>query len=129
MNNNRIYAVDFIRSCSMLLIITYHVFTRMDWYKPDITHPFTNFVNGNWGYIGVACFLAISGFVLSYNYSNLTIQSGKRVLINFYKKRWSGLFPAFYIVWLISYIVNIIKYNKLWWGGGTDKDYYKPIRI
>ena len=115
MKKERIESFTFIRGLSALAIVFYHVIRLLE-SVPVFNHfPIPSAtVNGDWGHGAVVpLFFMISGASLLYNYPELPAGA----VLPFYRKRWKGIFPAFYLVWLCCYVnTAIINGNPLFMG-------------
>ncbi len=106
---------NIIRAVSAVAIVLYHY--SYSFYEFGIRESgpeFLKFENGDYGGIFVAVFFMLSGAALLYNYPVL---SSVKEVLNFYKKRWLSLFPAFYIAWIIMYVINSKRVGGWFWGG------------
>lgn len=106
-----ILGADFVRSISTLGIIAYHFSCTILEYKSGNTMILHHFANGSWGALFVTIFFILSGAMLYYNNQNIVD------LKKFYWKRWKGIFPMFYLSYLIMYIPNVIQNKSLFYMG------------
>ena len=110
MDKKRLYYLDFIRVFSMFAIIVFHfncMIKPHNVYAGDKAIIFCNYINGNLGQIGVSLFFIISGASLMYTY-------GKSIdLKQYYKKRWLGIFPMFYLAWALGMIFYFYRFYSL----------------
>jgi len=60
------------------------------------------------GFIGVPLFFMLSGFVLAYNYPDLSLRSGRNVL-RFYVARFARVMPLYYVVLLWTVVVRMAE--------------------
>ena len=91
----KIFYLDFIRTVSMIIIVTYHFFVHFA--ENNITW-IKILSNGKWGMIGVTLFFMISGASLIYNY-------GEKINIKEYaKKRFLGIYPMFWLAYIFTFV-------------------------
>lgn len=90
----KIFYLDFIRVISMFLIVTYHFYAH---FAGNNITGIKIFSNDRWGIIGVALFFMISGASLMYNYGD------KINLKQYAKKRFLGIYPMFWIAYILVY--------------------------
>ena len=110
MKKLRLNYLDFIRTLSMLSIIVFHfnITARAhNVYIGDTPIIFYDYLNGNLGHIGVSLFFIISGVGLSYTYGD---QLNLKI---YYKKRWLGIFPMFYLSWIVGILYYFFRYQSL----------------
>lgn len=110
MRSNRLYYLDFIRVLSMFFIIIFHfniIVRAHNVYIGNKPILFYDYLNGNLGQIGVSLFFIISGVSLAHNYGN------NLELKKYYKKRCMGLFPLFYIAWIMGTLYYFFRYRSL----------------
>lgn len=108
----RLYYLDFIRVFSMFSIIIFHfnITARAhNVYNGADAIVFHEYLNGNLAHIGVALFFIISGVGLAYNYGD----KDKLDIRSYYKKRWLGIFPMFYLAWCIGILFYFFRYYSL----------------
>ena len=114
MKKERIVSFDFIRGLCALLIVLYHSIgvyqlnPGWDNFPIKAENP-----AGNWSITVVAVFFMISGAALYYNYPKLE----RSALIPFYFKRWKSLFPAFLLVWFLTYIEGVLSHHNFLYNG------------
>lgn len=102
----KIFYLDFIRVISMLIIVTYHFFVHFA--ENNITGT-KIFSNDKWGLIGVTLFFMISGASLMYNYEkNMDLK-------RYAKKRFLGIYPMFWIAYLLVFIYIFYGCKKIIW--------------
>lgn len=94
MAKERIYGIDLVRVCALILILVYHFNT----YGAQLKLPFIS--QNSMGAVGVGLYLLISGTVLAYNYN------GKFKVGEFYKKRMITLMLPFWIAYIMVYVFN-----------------------
>ena len=106
---------NIIRAVSAVAIVLYHYSYIFYEYGIKESGPeFLKFENGDYGGIFVAVFFMLSGAALLYNHPSF---SSVKDVLNFYKKRWLSIFPAFYIGWIIMYVINSKRVGGWFWGG------------
>lgn len=115
--NSRSLSVDFLRGCSILLVIITHGFFNMSLLGLDRILPAQNFtiLRSN-GYLGVSIFFVISGFLITSSLLNRNNQSPndedtvalKFELSSFYAKRIGRLFPPLILLFVISVVLSYI---------------------
>jgi len=96
----RVFWLDFTRAVAILLIVVYHF--QWNYYQAHL--PFClvpmRIADTLIGDIGSSVFLMISGAALMMVYEN---KFEARV---FYRKRFLGLYPMFWIAWILAYLVR-----------------------
>ena len=107
----RIRSFDLIRVISAWIIVICH-FAEMVIGDPNFGY-FPEFLfhhaNGKWGETTiVTVFFILSGASLYYNHKEVTAKE----LPKFYWGRIKGLFPMFYIAWIVLYLENVMKYGS-----------------
>ncbi len=113
MKRERIFYLDFIRTIAVILILLTHynaVFLYMNPQRLDkvvLTYKICNLYIGDFG---VSLFFIISGAALMYVYEN------KFDFKNFYKKRLIGIYPMFWIGYLITFLFDKIVYHTSYAG-------------
>ncbi|MBR2187421.1 MAG: acyltransferase [Lachnospiraceae bacterium] len=106
---------DIIRAVSAIAIVLYHYSYVFYEYGIKGSGPeFLRFENGDFGGIFVAVFFMLSGASLLYNHPSF---SSPKDVLRFYGKRWLSIFPAFYIAWIIMYVINSLRVGGWFWGG------------
>lgn len=111
MTSNRLFALDFIRSLSIVFIILFHF---NDWIDRKISPDLILFSSYSLlGIIGVSLFIVLSGASLSL--SNLSHFSVPR----FYRKRFLAIFPLFYVSYLFVLLLNNIFLKKVIFPAGA----------
>lgn len=91
MEKKRIFYLDFIRAIAMIMIVNYHFFAENRIEIKVLS-------DGMWGFIGVAMFFMISGASLMYQYRE------KLELKNYFKKRFLGIYPMFWIAYSLLFL-------------------------
>jgi len=93
---NRIQYIDGLRGLAIILVITYHLFSR--WSILPYGDKYANFIVFYTGWVGVPLFFMISGFVIY-----MTLDKSRNFK-EFILKRWVRLFPAMLIASIFSYL-------------------------
>lgn len=109
-----ILELDFIRCIACLGIIAHHYCGELQ--NRMVTTPIWfggQYNGGNFGWFFVTIFLIVSGMSILQN--NPCIK--KEEILAFYKKRWLGIFPAFYLIWFLLYIDNVVTTSNFFYGG------------
>lgn len=110
MKKERVKCLDFVRAISMFIIVIFHFNCTLaphNVYNGNIPIFFYDYINGNAGQLGVSLFFILSGASLMYNY-----QDSINIKEYFYK-RWKGIFPMFYIAWIIGFIFYFVRYRTV----------------
>jgi len=95
---NRIQYLDGFRGLAIILVITYHLFTR--WTILPYGNKYADFIVFYTGWVGVPLFFMISGFVIL-----MTLDKSSNFK-EFILKRWVRLFPAMLIASIFSYLTS-----------------------
>lgn len=94
-HRQRIFYLDFIRALAAILIIITHFNNPYLAGRPIfLNQPFNIYIGG----LGVSLFLIISGAALMYTYGD----AEKLDLKKFYYKRFIGIYPMFWIAFIIA---------------------------
>lgn len=102
----RIFYLNFIRAISMLIIVTYHFNVHL---AENNIQCIKIFSNGRLGMIGVTLFFMISGAALMYNY-------GENIgLKHYFKKRFLGIYPMFWIAYILVFTYIFYGSKKTIW--------------
>lgn len=105
----RINYLDSLRGIAALMVVIYHANCWLDFTKDKViqsaipSHVLNIFFSGN---TAVALFFVLSGFVLSFKYVNKTRDAPIKLhLIEFLIKRIFRIYPAFWVVLAIIYVI------------------------
>lgn len=112
MEKKRLFYLDFIRAFATIVIIITHynaLYLYLPMPTPEKAFITTKVANIYIGSFGVSLFFIISGAALMYVYQE------KCELKRFYKKRFFSLFPMFWMVFAIDFLINTYL------NGGIDK--------
>ncbi|MCI8950641.1 MAG: acyltransferase [Lachnospiraceae bacterium] len=122
----RLFYLDVIRAAAAVLIVIYHfsysIFLPPPFQEVDILH---GTVNGSWGMTPVYCFFMVSGASLMSRYGN----EEKLDIRKFYKKRFLGIYPLFWIAyvigffavyWQLGHLYEIPSWSLIWSVTGLD---------
>lgn len=102
----RLFYLEFIRAISMIMVVTYHFYVHFE--QNSIRSPMC-FSDDRIGRIGVTMFFMISGASLMYNY-------GDKINFKEYaKKRFLGVYPMFWIAYLLVFIYTFLEAKQLIW--------------
>ena len=117
MGKKRYYELDFIRAVCAVVVVCYHFTCACDIFElQGFRNVLYIFPNGKWGELAVSVFFMLSGAVMFHNYK------GKKIkLLEFYKKRWLSLFPAFYLIWGFLYFRTVFTNGGNWFWYGNPK--------
>lgn len=114
--NKRVFSYDLIRFIGMAMVVLYHM--NCELYVHNISSPLivSRFgENLEIGQLGVSIFLILSGASQCISYSK------SKDLKQYYAKRWLSVFPAFYIAYILGYMICILpagvtgNYGRLIW--------------
>ena len=109
LKKERLFYLDFIRALAMIIIVTYHFSVGI--FK-NSNAQYLHFCRmGMWGLLGVALFLMISGASLMYNYEK------EFDFKKYYKKRFLGIYPAYWIAYSFAFLYMFYKCKGLVWSG------------
>jgi len=102
----------------MFIIVTYHFFAH---FPENNINGFKIFSNSKWGIIGVALFFMISGASLYCNY-------GEKIdLKKYFKKRFLGIFPMFWIAYFVIYLMLFFQTKTVPFGDLANYKYLVSI--
>jgi peptidoglycan/LPS O-acetylase OafA/YrhL len=100
---NLILGLDGLRGLSVIFVVLYH-YTYVFFTNPQITgglHNFYSFLH--WGWIGVDLFFVLSGFLITRILLNS--KGSKSYFKNFYIRRGLRIFPLYYGVLILYFII------------------------
>lgn len=118
MIKERRFDLDFIRVFSCLCVLTIHFnATLSGWVDGVFVYPnavFPNYIFKNLylGGLGVSMFFMLSGATLSIAHPQGCVSSF-RDLLNFYKKRFSNIYPMFWFAWFAFLLYNLSRYKSI----------------
>lgn len=95
-------SLDLIRIICIYMVVNFHYLASMGNYSKG----FFFYANGGWGGVGTAAFFMLSGYVLHMKYK----ETGN--LLQFYKKRFLAIFPAFYICYAVFFVVRLVLFRQ-----------------
>lgn len=95
-NFNRLEIIDYFKGLAIIMIIVCHL-TQVF----DIPSPLSSM--SSFGRMGCQIFFLLSGFTITMSYD----KSGSK-LMTFYKKRWLGLAPGYWLSILITVILSAV---------------------
>ena len=99
--------LDFVRVISAFGIVAYHFYCHSSSaYKLFLDHA-----NGAWGVALNYLFFALSGLVLHLKYAEQESWNIKA----FYYKRWKSMLPAYWIVFLYVFSMNVFAFGKVFY--------------
>jgi len=117
----RINSFDLIRLvCAWIVVITHFAYSCI--VSPTyISIPALCYhANGLWGEItAVSVFFFISGASLYYNHPEVKLNE----IPKFYWGRFKGIFPMFYLLWIILYLEKVIQNGGNWLYKGGPKNF------
>lgn len=106
MKNKRIFKYDFIRVTGMMVILIFHFNVSLAAHNIPGKMLFGIYnANGSYADIGVPLFFILSGATL--------MQSAQKDFKSFYKKRFSAIFPLFWLAYFIILIYYFLKYKSI----------------
>lgn len=112
-------SLDCIRILAIFLILIFHYASTM--FQSDSMFLFH--ANGTWGSLGTAIFFLLSGYLLRKRYSEMGS------VLSFYKKRWLSIFPAFYLAFIVCYLINVIRLRDFFYEGPAYSLVYTLLGI
>lgn len=113
MKKKHFYQLDIIRAVCAVFVVCYHFSCACEIFEVQGYYNILyRFANGTWGEMAVSVFFMLSGAAMIYNYEGIELK-----LPNFYKKRWLTLFPMFYVMWILMYVIKASVNNNWFWGG------------
>lgn len=103
MKKKRLFSYDFVRCFATLTVVWLHF--RIHTLIPEFAY--TDFSDTNFGRQIVTVFFIISGVMSARSAmrEDESVPFGKRVL-EYYKKRWWAIFPAFYAAYLLAMVIS-----------------------
>lgn len=105
---SRLEYLNFARAGLTLLVVLYHSSGYL--LNGSGSNLFSHIASSALGMVAVAAFFTLSGLAIKYNNSDLDIRS-------FYKKRFLSIFPSFWFVWGIAYLIKVIKCQSFFYNG------------
>lgn len=99
MQKKRVLYLDLIRIVCFLMVTSFHFsFAVMNFGIDAAVDFYQKFMNIGWGAIAVSCFFMVSGAALICRYrDNFSLKE-------FYKKRFFGLYPLFWLAYLFVFL-------------------------
>ncbi|MES2678380.1 MAG: acyltransferase [Bacteroidota bacterium] len=98
-----------LRAISIVMVITHHLclleHVLNDYYQYKWLVPFIEFIQD--GHLGVNVFFVISGFLITSLMMREEEQEGKISLKNFYMRRTLRIFPAYYFMLLVYFVLQL----------------------
>ncbi len=98
MKNERIIELDYIRGISCIMVMLYHYTTRYCQSISDLNFPF----QFSWGYMAVASFFVLSGFLIMYNSKSDT------KFISYIKKKVIRLYPVYWVCMIFTAVICLL---------------------
>lgn len=99
--------LDFVRAVSAIGIIVFHFYCH----SSSAHKLFYAHANGAWGGVLNYLFFALSGLVIQLKYG----PQKKLDLRSFYYKRWKAMMPAYLVVFLYAFSMNVFTYGKIFY--------------
>jgi len=99
----RIDGMNFVRMMGALGIVIFHFVCHCR-ILPDCLYQTANCP---WGQLWVALFFAVSGTCIARSNAATPVWT-------FYKKRWLGIFPVFFIAYIMIFAIKLLVYG-VWW--------------
>lgn len=102
MKRERVLYLDIIRIIGFLVITAYHfsVAVGVHGIAASYIDIYVGFNSFRWGPIALFCFFMVSGAALIYRYEE------ELSLKEYYKKRFLGIFPLFWLAYFFVFLVN-----------------------
>lgn len=116
---SRDISLDCIRVLSIFIIVIFHYAATMPYNGSALIFH----ANGTWGSIGTAVFFILSGYLLRKHYADITS------VLDFYKRRFVTIFPAFYMAFLVCYLINVIRQRSFFYMGAAYPLVYSVLGI
>lgn len=107
MKKARLYYLDLIKLVAVIAVFTIHFTKSLEYAGINFTYkvlPDTVF-SLYLGSYGVSLFFIVSGAVLMYMYGDKEIELGV-----YYKKRFLGLYPMFWLAFLMFFVIKEFRY-------------------
>lgn len=104
---NRIFGLDILRACAILFVVVGHGASLYPSTTPKIV---SRTINHIFGYDGVSIFFVLSGFLIG----GILIkafekrQGEKKVLLNFWIRRWFRTLPPYFLILTTLLILNLL---------------------
>lgn len=95
----RIELCDYIRAIAAILVVLYHYTTRYDQLFGHVARPILQFP---WGYMGVAAFFLLSGYL-----AVITLGS-EMTPSKWVKTRFARLYPAYWVAVICTFVVTTL---------------------
>ena len=108
MRKPQIPALSFIKAVCCLGIVAYHFANQMTNVRLSF---FLETANCSWGDLLVTVFFVVSGALLYYH------NSEKLDLAVYFKKRWLGIFPMFYVAYFYFFIQTVLNIRTPFYKG------------
>jgi peptidoglycan/LPS O-acetylase OafA/YrhL len=132
--NHKIPSLGGLRALSILCVITSHLFQKAN---------SNSFFLKDLGHLGVNVFFVISGYLITYLLIQEETNKATVSLKNFYIRRTIRIFPAFYFLLLIYFILQLlglinistaswlasITYTKYLFGSGILTDHFWSLSV
>jgi peptidoglycan/LPS O-acetylase OafA/YrhL len=103
LKTERLIEIDVLRSVAILLIVYYHL-PSSEGYVISESSPYYIF-SQSLGFLGVALFFFISGFVIDLHYKNIRTSAD---VSKFYKKRAKRIYPLYWLALTVQLIFPIL---------------------
>ena len=114
-SGHRIPAYDFVRAFACVGVFLFHQDRAIAEYLPDV--PIVHLPEWT-GFLFVTAFFLLSGCMMQLRYGDTGgATGGQWNALQFYKKRWLGIFPAFYAVFLPLWLYAGFKRGNLFYQG------------
>lgn len=109
MKKERLLYLDLIKLVAVIMVFTIHFTRTLEYAQINFTtHVLPDTLFGMYlGSYGVTLFFIVSGAVLMYIYGDKEID-----LASYYKKRFLGIYPMFWLAFAIFFIAKEISYIR-----------------
>lgn len=109
MKKERVLYLDIVRIIGFLAVTAYHFAVRcgVSNIKSKYLDSYMGFASFRWAPIAYSCFFMVSGAALIYRYG------GELHLKEYYKKRFLGIFPLFWLAYLIVFLEEFYRYGGM----------------